>query len=145
MVDKKFVILFILITLVFSIFAYKPADVVVAGPQMTDLEYFKDELQIIENATGLKIKYEIYSDVETHLVNNGNRNIDIAIIPNPQGVVNLGERSIVMPIDNIISVDTLNYFYSKHLQLITTSENSSKNYGAFFRLFPNSMIWYSVE
>ena len=59
MVDKKFVILFILITLVFSIFAYTPADVVVAGPQMTDLEYFKDELQIIENATGLKIKYEI--------------------------------------------------------------------------------------
>ena len=145
MVDKKFVILFILITLVFSIFAYKPADVIVAGPQMTDLEYFKDELQLIENATGLKIKYEIYSDIETHLVNNGNANIDIAIIPNPQGVVNLGERSIVMPIDNIISVDTLNNFYSKHLQLITTSENSSKNYGAFFRLFPNSMIWYSVE
>ena len=49
-----------------------------------------------------------------------------------------------MPIDNIISVDTLNYFYSKHLQLITTSENSSKNYGAFFRLFPNSKSLFAV-
>ena len=145
MVDKKFLILFILVTLVFSIIAYKPADIVIAGPHMTDLEYFKDELQIIENSTGLKIKYEIYSDIETHLVDNQSISIDIAIIPNPQGVINLGERSVVMPIDNIISLDTLNNFYSKHLQIITTSKNSNKNYGAFFRLFPNSMIWYNVE
>ena len=114
MVDKKFLILFILVTLVFSIIAYKPADIVIAGPHMTDLEYFKDELQIIENSTGLKIKYEIYSDIETHLVDNQSTSIDIAIIPNPQGVINLGERSVVMPIDNIISLDTLNNFYSKH-------------------------------
>tara|TARA_B100001113_G_C21086204_1_gene612221 strand:- start:370 stop:1635 length:1266 start_codon:yes stop_codon:yes gene_type:complete len=145
MVNKKFIVLFILITLVFSIFAYKPVDVVIAGPQMTDLEYFQDELQIIEDSTGLKIKYEIYPDIESHLVDNQNTGIDIAIIPNPQGVVNLGERSVVLPIDNIISEDTFNYFYSKHLQSITTSKNSTKNYGAFFRLFPNSMIWYSVE
>ena len=97
MVDKKFVILFILITLVFSIFAYRPADVVIAGPHMTDLEYFKEELQIIENATGLKIKYEIYSDIETHLVNNGNANIDIAIIPNPQGVVTVSYTHLTLP------------------------------------------------
>ena len=145
MVDKKFLILFILVTLVFSIIAYKPADIVIAGPHMTDLEYFKDELQIIENSTGLKIKYEIYSDIETHLVDNQSTSIDIAIIPNPQGVINLGERSVVMPIDNIISLDTLNNFYSKHLQIITTSKNTNKNYGAFFRLFPNSMIWYNIE
>ena len=145
MVDKKFLILFILVTLVFSIIAYKPADVVIAGPHMTDLEYFKDELQIIENSTGLKIKYEIYSDIETHLVDNQSTSIDIAIIPNPQGVINLGERSVVMPIDNIISLDTLNNFYSKHLQIITTSKNTNKNYGAFFRLFPNSMIWYNLS
>jgi alpha-glucoside transport system substrate-binding protein len=145
MVDKKILILFILITLVFSILVYKPFDVVIAGPQMTDIEYFKDELQIIENSTGLKIKYEIYSDIETHLANNHNTDIDIAIIPNPQGVINLGERSVVKSINNIISTDTLNNYYSKHLQSITTSENSIKNYGAFFRLFPNSMIWYNVD
>ena len=145
MVDKKILILFILITLVFSILVYKPFDVVIAGPQMTDIEYFKDELQIIENSTGLKIKYEIYSDIETHLADNHNTDIDIAIIPNPQGVINLGERSVVKSINNIISTDTLNNYYSKHLQSITTSENSIKNYGAFFRLFPNSMIWYNVD
>ena len=76
MVDKKILILFILITLVFSILVYKPFDVVIAGPQMTDIEYFKDELQIIENSTGLKIKYEIYSDIETHLADNHNTDID---------------------------------------------------------------------
>ena len=145
MVDKKILILFILITLVFSILVYKPFDVVIAGPQITDIEYFKDELQIIENSTGLKIKYEIYSDIETHLADNQNTDIDIAIIPNPQGVINLGERSVVKSINNIISTDTLNNYYSKHLQSITTSENSIKNYGAFFRLFPNSMIWYNVD
>ena len=145
MVGKSFILIFILITMTFSFFAYNPVDVVLAGPQMTDLEYFMDELKVIEDSTGLKIKYEIFSDIETHLIKNQNTNIDIALIPNPQGVVNLGERSIIKPIGQIISSEQMNNYYSKHLQQITISKNSNKNYGAFFRLFPNSMIWYSVE
>ena len=145
MVGKSFILFFIVITMSFSFFAYNPADVVLAGPQMTDLEYFIDELKVIEDSTGLKIKYEIFSDIETHLIENQNTSIDIALIPNPQGVVNLGERSIIKPIEQIISSEKMNNYYSKHLQEITTSKNSNKNYGAFFRLFPNSMIWYSVE
>ena len=65
MVGKSFILIFILITITFSFFAYNPVDVVLAGPQMTDLEYFMDELKIIEESTGLKIKYEIFSDIET--------------------------------------------------------------------------------
>ena len=60
MVGKSFILIFILITITFSFFAYNPVDVVLAGPQMTDLEYFMDELKIIEDSTGLKIKYEIF-------------------------------------------------------------------------------------
>ena len=145
MVSKNFIILFIIVTVTFSFFAYKPADVVIAGPQMTDLEYFIDELKIIENSTGLKIKYEVFSDIETHLVENEKVSIDIALIPNPQGVVNLGERSIIKPIEKFLPLNGMNSFYSEHLRQITTSENTNKNYGAFFRLFPNSMIWYSIE
>ena len=145
MVSKNFIILFIMVTITFSFFAYKPADVVIAGPQMTDLEYFLDELKIIENSTGLKIKYEVFSDIETHLIENENTSIDIALIPNPQGVVNLGDRLIIKPIEEILSLESLNSFYSEHLKQITTSKNTNKNYGAFFRLFPNSMIWYSIE
>ncbi len=145
MVNKNFVILFVVITLVFSFFAYEPADVIIAGPQITDLEYFKDELKTIEQSTGLKIKYKVYSDVETYLIENQNTNIDIALIPNPQGVVNLGDRSIIKPIDDIISSNKINNYFSEHLQQITTSNNSKQNFGAFFRLFPNSMIWYSVD
>ena len=125
--------------------AYKPADVVIAGPQMTDLRYFEEELKHIENNTGLKIKYEIHSDIETHLIENQNLRIDIAIIPNPQGAVNLGERDIVKSIGSILNEEKLNNYFSTHLQEITTSKNTNKNYGAFFRLFPNSMIWYSIE
>ena len=55
MVGKSFILIFILITITFSFFAYNPVDVVLAGPQMTDLEYFMDELKIIEDSTGLKI------------------------------------------------------------------------------------------
>ena len=145
MVGKSFILIFILITMTLSFFAYNPVDVVIAGPQMTDLEYFMDELKVIEDSTDLKIKYEIFSDIETHLIENQNTSIDIALIPNPQGVVNLGERLIIKPIGQIISSEQMNNYYSKHLQQITTSKNSDKNYGAFFRLFPNSMIWYSVE
>ena len=145
MVSKNFFVVFLTVTAVFSFMAYKPADVVIAGPQLTDLRYFEEELKNIENNTGLKIKYEIYSDIETYLIENKNPAIDIAIIPNPQGVVNLGERDIVKSIDEFISVEKMDNYYSPHLQKITTSSSTNKNYGAFFRLFPNSMIWYSIE
>ena len=145
MVSKNFIILFIVVAVSFSFFSYKPVDVVIAGPQITDLEYFLTELKIIEDITGLKLKYESFSDIETYLIENENTGIDIALIPNPQGVVNLGDRLIIKPIEKIVSPEKMNNFYSEHLQEITTSKNSLENYGAFFRLFPNSLIWYSVE
>ena len=145
MVNRQFLLIFIFITIAFSIVAYQPIDVVIAGPQMTDLEKFELELKNIEDSTGIKIKYETYSDIETHLIENNNSDVDIAIIPNPQGVTNLGERGIVLSMDRIISKETMESYYSKHLQEITTSDISNKNFGAFFRLFPNSLIWYSVE
>jgi len=145
MVSRNFFFIFLIVTAVFSFMAYKPADVVIAGPQLTDLRYFEEELKHIENNTGLKIKYEIHSDIETHLIENQNLRIDIAIIPNPQGAVNLGERDIVKSIGSILNEEKLNNYFSTHLQEITTSKNTNKNYGAFFRLFPNSMIWYSIE
>ena len=143
--SKNFFVIFLIVTVLFSFIAYKPADVVIAGPQLTDLEYFKDELKNIEDSTGLKIKYETYSDIETHIIENLNSAIDIAIIPNPQGAVNLGERGIVKSIGNILTEEEMNNYFSTHLQEITTSRNTNKNYGAFFRLFPNTMIWYSIE
>ena len=145
MVNRQFLLIFIFITIAFSIVAYQPIDVVIAGPQMTDLEKFELELKNIEDSTGIKIKYETYSDIETHLIENNNSDVDIAIIPNPQGVTNLGDRGIVLSIDRIISEETMESYYPKHLQEITTSDISNKNFGAFFRLFPNSLIWYSVE
>ncbi len=145
MVNRQFLVIFLFITIAFSFLAYQPIDVVIAGPQMTDLEKFELELKNIEDSTGIKIKYETYSDIETYLIENNNSEVDIAIIPNPQGVTNLGERGIVLSIDRIISNETMESYYPKHLQEITTSDISNKNYGAFFRLFPNSLIWYSVE
>ena len=145
MVSRNFFVIFLITTVVFSFIAYKPADVVIAGPQLTDLEYFEVELKNIENSTGLKIKYEIHPDIETHVIENQNSGIDIAIIPNPQGVINLGERDIVKSIGSILTEEKMNNYYSTHLQEITTSRNTNKNYGAFFRLFPNTMIWYSIE
>ena len=145
MVSKNFLVVFLTVTAVFSFMAYEPADVVIAGPQLTDLRYFEEELKDIEYNTGLKIKYEIYSDIETYLIENQNTGIDIAIILNPQGVVNLGEKEIVKSIDKFFNEEKMRNYYSAHLQEITTSRNTNKNYGAFFRLFPNSMIWYSIE
>ena len=107
MVNRQFLLIFIFITIAFSFFAYQPIDVVIAGPQMTDLEKFELELKNIEDSTGIKIKYETYSDIETHLIENNNSDVDIAIIPNPQGVTNLGERGIVLSIDRIISEETM--------------------------------------
>ena len=145
MVKRQFLLIFLFVTIAFSFFAYQPYDVVIAGPQMTDLEKFEIELKNIEESTGIKIKYETYTDIETYLIENTNSDVDIAIIPNPQGVTNLAERGIILSMDQIVSKETMNSYYSKHLQEITTSNISNKNFGAFFRLFPNSLIWYSVE
>ena len=90
MVNRQFLLIFLFVTIAFSFFAYQPIDVIIAGPQMTDLEKFELELKNIEDSTGIKIKYETYSDIETHLIENNNSDVDIAIIPNPQGVTNLG-------------------------------------------------------
>ena len=110
MVSRNFFFIFLIVTAVFSFMAYKPADVVIAGPQLTDLRYFEEELKHIENNTGLKIKYEIHSDIETHLIENQNLRIDIAIIPNPQGAVSLGERDIVKSIGSILNEEKLNNY-----------------------------------
>jgi len=132
MVNRQFLVIFLFVTIAFSFFAYQPIDVVIAGPQMTDLEKFELELKNIEDSTGIKIKYETFSDIETFLIENENANVDIAIIPNPQGVTNLGERGIILSMDQIVSQETMNSYYTKHLQDITTSNISNKNYGAFF-------------
>ena len=71
--------------------------------------------------------------------------IDLALITNPQGVVNLGQRGIAYPLSEVISDDELRSKYSQHLIDITTSKKNNLNYGAWFRLIPNSLIWYDVE
>ena len=110
MVNRQFLLIFLFVTLAFSFFAYQPIDVVIAGPQMTDLEKFEIELKSIEDSTGLKIKYETYSDIETYLIENSNSDVDIAIIPNPQGVTNLGERGIILSIHRIIQIKIMVHF-----------------------------------
>jgi alpha-glucoside transport system substrate-binding protein len=84
--------------------------------------------------------------VETEIIEGNNTdNFDIAIIPNPQGVVNLGERGFLYPITIALEEDKIQKNYSNHLQNIMTSDQDNKMYGVLFRLIPNSLIWYDVE
>ena len=146
MVNKSIVFIFIITTSIFSFLAFKPADVVIAGPLMTDQDLFDEELEILSEATGLKIKYIELIDVEDYLINdNSNSEVDLALIPNPQGVVNLGERNIIIPISKLVNDIELMNNFSNHLINITTSEKTKENYGVFFRLLPNSFIWYDIE
>jgi hypothetical protein len=133
MVKKSIVLIFIFTTSIFSFLAYKPADVVIAGPLMTDQDLFLKELEVLSEDTGLKIKYIEMIDVEDYLINNNpNSGVDLALIPNPQGVVNLGERNIILPISKVVNeVQIINNF-SNHLLNITTSEKTNENYGVFF-------------
>ena len=63
MVSKNFIILFIVVIVSFSFFAYKPVDVVIAGPQMTDLEYFLDELKVLYELHGWVLNYMCYMNI----------------------------------------------------------------------------------
>ena len=145
MVNKYFFIFFVSVTSVFSYFAYQPFDVVIAGPFITDQDYFEEELKEFSKQNDLRIKYLSVPDIETYLIENLDNKIDIAIMPNPQGVTNLGEKNIILPIEEVVPKSKIESSFSNHLINVTSSDVTNLNYGVFFRLFPNSLIWYDVK
>ncbi len=144
--NKKIIFfsLTVLITTIFSLFANDPPEVVIIGPEFHEKQYFVEELNIIANELGIKIKYEPVSDAETFIIDNPNSSSSIAIIPNPQGVVNLAERKLIYSLDDVF-VDNNSIFnlYPNHLTSIVSHEDSI--YGGWTRLFPNSLIWYDIS
>ncbi len=144
--NKKilFFSLTVLIIITFSFLAFDPPEVVIIGPEFHEKEYFIEELNIIADELGIKIKYESVSDAETFIIDNPNSSSSIAIIPNPQGVVNLAERNLIYSLDDVL-VDNNSIFnlYPNHLISIVSHEDSI--YGGWTRLFPNSLIWYDIS
>ena len=144
--NKKilFFSLTVLIIITFSFLAFDPPEVVIIGPEFHEKEYFIEELNIIADELGIKIKYESVSDAETFIIDNPNSSSSIAIIPNPQGVVNLAERKLIYSLDDVL-VDNNSIFnlYPNHLISIVSHEDSI--YGGWTRLFPNSLIWYDIS
>ena len=144
--NKKilFFSLTVLIIITFSFLAFDPPEVVIIGPEFHEQEYFIEELNIIADELGIKIKYESVSDAETFIIDNPNSSSSIAIIPNPQGVVNLAERNLIYSLDDVL-VDNNSIFnlYPNHLISIVSHEDSI--YGGWTRLFPNSLIWYDIS
>jgi len=128
----------------FSFLAFDPPEVVIIGPEFHEQEYFIEELNIIADELGIKIKYEFVSDAETFIINNPNSSSSIAIIPNPQGVVNLAERQLIYSLDDVLVDDKLiSNLYPNHLISIVSHVDSI--YGGWTRLFPNSLIWYDIS
>ena len=143
---KLFIPIFILITIIFSYFAYSPEEISIAGPYFPQIEYFEEELDLISKDLNVKIRYVPFSDIESEIIRGTNtEEFDLAIIPNPQGVVNLGERGYLHSVSTALGGEVLTQNYSKHLQEITTSQKDKINYGVLFRLIPNSLIWYDVD
>ena len=144
--NKKilFFSLTVLIIITFSFLAFDPPEVVIIGPEFHEQEYFIEELNIVADELGIKIKYESVSDAETFIIDNPNSSSSIAIIPNPQGVVNLAERKLIHSLDDVL-VDNNSIFnlYPNHLISIVSHEDSI--YGGWTRLFPNSLIWYDIS
>ncbi|MEL1236377.1 MAG: extracellular solute-binding protein [Candidatus Neomarinimicrobiota bacterium] len=133
-----------LIMITFSFLAFDPSEVVIIGPEFHEQEYFIEELNIIADELGIKIKYESVSDAETFIIDNPNSSSSIAIIPNPQGVVNLAERQLIYSLDDVLVDDKLiSNLYPNHLISIVSHEDSI--YGGWTRLFPNSLIWYDIS
>ena len=143
---KLFIPIFILLTSVFSYLAYSPKEISIAGPYFPQIDYFEEELDQISKDLNVKIRYVPFSDIESEIIEGNNiEEFDLAIIPNPQGVVNLGERGLVYPITIALEKEIIDKNYSHHLQNITTSDQDKNMYGVLFRLIPNSLIWYDVE
>ena len=144
--NKKilFFSLTVLIIITFSFLAFDPPEVVIVGPEFHEQEYFIEELNLIADELGVKIKYESVSDAETFIIDNPNSPSSIAIIPNPQGVVNLAERKLIYSLDDVlVDNNSIVNLYPNHLISIVSNEDSI--YGGWIRLFPNSLIWYDIS
>ena len=128
--NKKviFFVLIISVTIFFSVVAFEPPEVVIIGPKFHEQEYFEEELNLISNDLDTKIKYQAVPDPETYLIENTNNPSSIAIIPNPQGVINLAERKLIHNLNDIY-----------------VDETRLNNYAGWTRLFPNSLIWYDIS
>ena len=139
-----FFVLTTFVTIFFSAVAFEPPEVVIIGPKFHEQEYFEEELNLISNDLDTKIKYQAVPDPETYLIENTNNPSSIAIIPNPQGVINLAERKLIHNLNDIYVDETrLNNLYTNHLTSIVTHED--KIYAGWTRLFPNSLIWYDIS
>ena len=125
-------------------FAYQPPEVVIIGPTFYDQDYFIEELNIIADDIGIKIKYNAVSDPETFIINYPNSSSSIAIIPNPQGVTNLAERNLLYSLNSLVIDDSLiENVYPKHLIDIVSVDQEI--FAGWTRLFPNSLIWYDIS
>ena len=125
-------------------FAYQPPEVVIIGPTFYDQDYFIEELNIIADDLGIKIKYNAVSDPETFIINYPNSSSSIAIIPNPQGVTNLAERNLLYSLNSLVIDDSLiENVYPKHLIDIVSVDQEI--FAGWTRLFPNSLIWYDIS
>ncbi len=144
--NKKviFIAVTIFLTSVISIIAYEPPEVIVIGPSFHEQNYFEDELNLISEKLGIKIKYLATQDPETFIVENPNNPSSIAIIPNAQGVINLAERKLIHDLNDIyIDNNLISETYSNHLTSIVSYDE--KVFAGWIRLFPNSLIWYDVS
>ena len=139
-----FFVLITFVTIFFSAVAFEPPEVVIIGPKFHEQEYFEEELNLISNDLDIKIKYQAVPDPETYLIENTNNHSSIAIIPNPQGVINLAERNLIYNLNDIYVDETrLSNLYTNHLTSIVTHKDSI--YAGWTRLFPNSLIWYDIS
>ena len=139
--NKKilFFSLTVLIIFTFSFLAFDPPEVVIIGPEFHEQEYFIEELNIIADDLGVKIRYDSVSDPETFIIDNSNSSSSIAIIPNPRGVVNLAERKLIYSLDDVlVDNNSISNLYPNHLISIVSHGDSI--YGGWTRLFPNSLI-----
>ena len=88
----------VLFSIVFGILLTRQkTDVEIYGPYFGfEEEYLQKELDLIGNELNISIKYYPVIDVEAYIIENFDSGEipDIALMPNPQGVTNLGERRL---------------------------------------------------
>ena len=97
-----FLAIFFIVTIFISIIGFKPAQIVIIGPEFHEQKYFIEELDIISKELNIKIKYKSVNDPETYIINNKNLEASIALMPNPQGVTNLAEKDLIYSLNNIM-------------------------------------------
>jgi alpha-glucoside transport system substrate-binding protein len=113
----------------------------------TELDSFKAVLKPFEDQTGINVEYESTRDINATLTTAlaaGNPP-EIAGLPGPGQMYQFAEQGKLVPLDNVLDLNTMKQQYSSSWLQLAKDPKSGKTAGIFMRVSLKGLVWYDPK